>query len=255
MRVPPTNESRRRTLGLRVWLIGAVVLIIILLASLRGLAGFYTNYLWFHEVGFSADVARADRAPSSCPTIVFTRLLLRVDAREPRSSPTGSRRGRARWARKTRSSSATARTSRRTPAACAFAISAFFAFDRRQRRLVAVVGVDPLPQPRLVPPEATRSSTSDIGFYVFQLPFLRFVSQWLFVTLRARAARHRGVPLHERRHPAADAVPAGDAAGEGAPLGDPRADGVHEDRGSTSSPASSSCSRPAAPSTARPTPT
>ena len=69
----------------------------------------------------------------------------------------------------------------------------------------------------------------DIGFYVFQLPFLRFVSQWLFVSFVLVLLDRRGLPLRQRRHPTPDAVPAGDAAGEGAPLGDPRVDGVHED--------------------------
>src|SRR5438132_12613497 len=71
MRVPPTTEPRRRTFGLRAWLIGAVVLIVVLLASLRGLAGFYTNYLWFHEVGFSA-TWRGLIAAKLVPTLVFT---------------------------------------------------------------------------------------------------------------------------------------------------------------------------------------
>ena len=37
--------------------------------------------------------------------------------------------------------------------------------------------------------------------------------------VRDRVHRHRGRALPERRHPGADAVPAGDAAGEGAPVG------------------------------------
>ena len=45
-----------------------------------------------------------------------------------------------------------------------------------------------------------------------------------------RAHRDRGVPLPERRHPAAEPVAARHAAGEGPPLGDPRAHGADEDR-------------------------
>src|SRR5450432_3635699 len=71
MRVPPTNDTRRRSLGLRVWLIGAVVLIIVLLASLRGLARFYTDYLWFHEVGLSA-TWRGLIGAKLIPTLVFS---------------------------------------------------------------------------------------------------------------------------------------------------------------------------------------
>ncbi|MDQ1533121.1 MAG: uncharacterized protein QOF28_882, partial [Actinomycetota bacterium] len=71
MRVPPTTEPRRRSFGLRAWLIVAVVLIIILLASLRGLARFYTDYLWFHEVGFT-QTWRGLIAAKLVPTLVFT---------------------------------------------------------------------------------------------------------------------------------------------------------------------------------------
>jgi uncharacterized membrane protein (UPF0182 family) len=48
---PPRSRSpRRRTHRLRFWLIIAVVVIIVLLASLRTLATFYTNFLWFESV-------------------------------------------------------------------------------------------------------------------------------------------------------------------------------------------------------------
>ena len=53
MRVPSVPTCRRRSLGLRGWLIGAAVVLVILLLSLRGLARFYTDYLWFKEVGFA----------------------------------------------------------------------------------------------------------------------------------------------------------------------------------------------------------
>ena len=55
MRIPsdltadPTPRRRRRA---RWWLIGFVVVLIILLVSLRSLAGLYTDSLWFSSVGF-----------------------------------------------------------------------------------------------------------------------------------------------------------------------------------------------------------
>ena len=52
MRVPPV-QKRRRSFGIRGWLIGAVILLVVLLLSARGLARFYTDYLWFQEVHFS----------------------------------------------------------------------------------------------------------------------------------------------------------------------------------------------------------
>ena len=69
----------------------------------------------------------------------------------------------------------------------------------------------------------------DIGFYVFQLPFLRFIVDWLFAGLVIVSVRHRGRALPQRRHPLPEPVPAGDAASQGAPLGDSRRHGARED--------------------------
>ena len=57
MRVPPV-QTRRRSFGIRGWLIAAAVVVIVLLLSARGLARFYTDYLWFKEVALRAHVAR-----------------------------------------------------------------------------------------------------------------------------------------------------------------------------------------------------
>ena len=54
---------------------------------------------------------------------------------------------------------------------------------RRPRRGRPVEGVAPVPQPAVASAPATPSSTRDIGFYVFQLPFLKFVADWLFAAL------------------------------------------------------------------------
>jgi uncharacterized protein len=178
MRVPPTNELRRRSLGLRAWLIGAVVLIIVLLTSLRGLAGFYTNYLWFHEVGFSA-TWRGLIAAKLVPTVVFTLFffalmlvnLVIADRLAPRTRAMGPEDEIVERYR-----SYVAPYSGRVR----FAVSAFFAFVVGSgvssqwsewilfRNHVSFHQRDPL-------------FHRDIGFYVFQLPFMRFVSQWLFV--------------------------------------------------------------------------
>jgi len=42
VRVPPVQKSRR-SLGIRGWLIGAAVVLVILLLSARGLARIYTD--------------------------------------------------------------------------------------------------------------------------------------------------------------------------------------------------------------------
>ena len=51
MRAPTDMpRRRRRTPRSRVGLLVAVVVIFLLLTSLRSVAGFYTDYLWFKEV-------------------------------------------------------------------------------------------------------------------------------------------------------------------------------------------------------------
>ena len=62
MRVP--DQGERRSFRLRSWIIALVVVLVILLLSLRGLAGFYTDYLWFDSVGFGA-TWRACSGPGS----------------------------------------------------------------------------------------------------------------------------------------------------------------------------------------------
>ena len=55
MRIPSdltADPSPRRRRRARWWLIGFVVVLIILLVSLRSLAGLYTDSLWFSSVGF-----------------------------------------------------------------------------------------------------------------------------------------------------------------------------------------------------------
>jgi uncharacterized protein len=180
MRVPPTNDTpRRRTLGLRVWLIGAVVLIIILLASLRGLARFYTDYLWFHEVGFT-QTWRGLIAAKLVPTLVFSAFffvlmlvnLVIADRLAPRTRAMGPE---DEMVERYRSYVAPYAGRVR------FVISAFFAF-------VVGSGVSSqwsnwiLFRNHVSFHQRDPQFHRDIGFYVFQLPFLRFVSQWLFVS-------------------------------------------------------------------------
>src|SRR3954466_10358336 len=77
MRVP-TLEPRRR-FRFRGWIIGAIVLLVVLLFSLRGLAGFYTDYLWFDSVGFGGtwrQLLLAKFVPAVVFTVVFFGAML-----------------------------------------------------------------------------------------------------------------------------------------------------------------------------------
>src|SRR4051794_39833226 len=73
MRVTPTDVPRR-PLGLRGWLIGAAVVLVILLLSIRGLARFYTDYLWFDEVGFG-DTWRRLLSAKALPSLIFSSIF------------------------------------------------------------------------------------------------------------------------------------------------------------------------------------
>src|SRR5438045_7816935 len=76
MRVP-TAEGRRRPLGVPGWLIGVAILLIVLLLSLRGLARFYTDYLWFKDVGFS-HTWRALLSAKAVPALIFSAVFFVV---------------------------------------------------------------------------------------------------------------------------------------------------------------------------------
>src|SRR3954462_13537583 len=76
MRVTPV-EGRRRPFGLRVWLIVAAVVLIVLLLSLRGLAGFYTDYLWFKDVGYTR-TWRALLSAKAVPALTFSAVFFVV---------------------------------------------------------------------------------------------------------------------------------------------------------------------------------
>ena len=41
----------------------------------------------------------------------------------------------------------------------------------------------------------------DVGFYVFELPFIKFLLGWTFEALDRGAHRHHRRPLPQRRHP------------------------------------------------------
>jgi len=53
---PPQDMPRplkRRNRG-RILLVASALVVLVLITSLRGLAGFYTTYLWFDSLGFSS---------------------------------------------------------------------------------------------------------------------------------------------------------------------------------------------------------
>jgi uncharacterized protein len=168
----PTS-SRRFRIGL---LIGIVALIV-LIASLRGLAGFYTDYLWFESVGFTS-VFRGVLLTKILLSIVFIAIFFLMmfvnltiadrfapEEIEPaendelvvRYRETVFPRGRI----------------LRIAVSAVFALLAGTGADREWNnwdlfRYHVSFGVND--------PEYGR----DIGFYVFQLPFINFLLGWFF---------------------------------------------------------------------------
>ncbi|HEY4402378.1 MAG TPA: UPF0182 family protein [Acidimicrobiia bacterium] len=179
MRVP-TAQGRRRGFRVRGWIIAGVILLVILLFSLRGLAGFYTDFLWFDSVGQGGtwrELLSAKVVPALVFTVVFfvimlTSLLI-ADRLAPKYRSMGPEdelveryqnfvsdyQGRIR-----------------------IGVALFFA-------LIAGVGVSSQWQEWVLFTHRVDFGikdpqfNKDIGFYVFQLPFLRFIANWLFAGL------------------------------------------------------------------------
>src|ERR1700712_5039958 len=76
MRVP--TIERRRPSHVRYWIIGiAVAVLIVLLVSLRGLAGFWTDEMWFASIG-QGDTWRSLLLAKLVPAFVFTAIVFVV---------------------------------------------------------------------------------------------------------------------------------------------------------------------------------
>jgi uncharacterized protein len=178
MRVP-TAEPRRR-FRLRGWIIGAVGILVVLLFSLRGLAGFYTDYLWFDSLGQGStwsSLLAARVAPALVFTVVFFVIMFVNLVIADRLAP------------KYRSMGPEDELIARYQQVAApytmrirIGVSLFFA-------LIAGIGVSSQwKQWVLFTHYVSFHKTDpqfhkDIGFYVFQLPFLKFIAEWLFAGL------------------------------------------------------------------------
>jgi uncharacterized membrane protein (UPF0182 family) len=179
MQVTPV-EGRRRPFGLRGWLIVAAVILVVLLLSLRGLARFYTDYLWFKDVGYQ-HTWRSLLSAKIVPAVIFSVAffvamlvnLIIADRVAPRYRGTGPEdeiieryrsyvqpyAGRVR-----------------------VLVSLFFA-------LIMGTGVSAQWQRWILFSNSTSFGIKDeefhkdISFYVFRLPFLQFVAGWIFAAL------------------------------------------------------------------------
>jgi uncharacterized membrane protein (UPF0182 family) len=179
MRVP---QYERRRFRVRGWMIAAVVALLVLLFSLRGLAGFYTDFLWFDSLGQDETWRRllvAKIAPAFVFTIAFFVVMLANLVIADRLAPSlrlGPRTPEDEMV--TRYRQATERYTRRIR----IAVAIFFA-------LIAGIGVSAqwrewiLFNHRVDFGITDPQFDKDVGFYVFQLPFIRFIIDWLFAGL------------------------------------------------------------------------
>lgn len=177
-RGPGRGERRRRTSGRgRIILVLVAVALFLLVTSLRGIAGFYTDYLFFESLGLEG-VWRGVLGARIVLGLIFTGLffvlllanLIIADRLAPKFRPAGPEEElleRYHQAVGRRAGAV------RVGVALLFAVIAGSGVSSQWNSWILFThrvdfGItDPL-------------FDTDIGFYVFQLPFLSFVVNWLF---------------------------------------------------------------------------
>ena len=181
--LPPSERARRpgRTLRSgRLVLALAIVVLLLALVSARGVAGFYTDYLWFDSLRFTSVWSGVLFAKVSLvlalTAVLFALLwanLIVAQRLAPAVRPPGP---------EEQALTEVHALLERRPAVVRVVISLVFAFllglsgagrwnDWILFRNRVDFGVsDPL-------------FDRDIGFYVFQLPFLSFLTNWAFIAL------------------------------------------------------------------------
>jgi len=178
VRVPPVQK--RRSFGVRGWLILAAFIIVVLLLSARGLARIYTDYLWFKEVHFSHTwraLIEAKLFPALLFSVVFF-VALYVDlVIADRLAP---------LARSAGPEDEIIERYRNVVVPYAgrirLVVAAFFS-------IVMASGVSSEWRDWVLFSNATNFGVKDpqfhrdIGFYVFRLPFLEFIAGWTFAAL------------------------------------------------------------------------
>ncbi|HVN51533.1 MAG TPA: UPF0182 family protein, partial [Acidimicrobiales bacterium] len=182
MRAPTDMPRRRRRTSSRsrVLIVVAIVVLFLLITSLRGVASFYTDYLWFDNLHLSSvftGILSAKIALGTIFTLTFAVLcfisLTVADRTAPTFRPTGPE-----------DELLNRYHDFVAPRAWLVrgAVSLFFG-------LIAGVGQASLWQQWILFTHAqsfgVKDATfhTDVGFYVFRLPFLVGVEQWLFDSL------------------------------------------------------------------------
>ncbi len=179
MRVP-TIERRRRPFRLRAWMILAAALLVVLLFSLRGLAGFYTDFLWFDSVGFGdtwRQLLLAKIVPATVFTIVFFGVMLANLIIADRLAPAARTAGpEDEMIERYQHVVAPYQGRIRVVVAAFFALIAGGSVSGQWQQWI-------LFRNRVDFHVKDPQFHKDVGFYVFTLPFLRFIFEWAFAAL------------------------------------------------------------------------
>jgi uncharacterized protein len=176
----PTSDLPRRSVTRgRIWLVVAVVAFLFLLTSLRGIAGFYTDYLWFDALDLTsvwvgvlgAQVSLAVIFGALFFALLWANLFI-ADRIAPRFGPPGTEDELVdRYNELIGSRGPVVRV---VLALVLAFIAGLGVVGQWDAWILFRNGGDF----GVADPQFGR----DVGFYVFQLPFLRFVTDWLFAS-------------------------------------------------------------------------
>ncbi len=163
-----------------MWLIVAAILLLLLVTSMRGIARFYTDYLWFAEVGFGK-AWRSLLGAKIVPAVIFSAIFFVVmlvnlyiaDRVAPRGRPMGTE---DEIIEKYRTYVVPYAGRLRVGVAFFFAIVMGGGVSGQWRNWILFSNAVSFHQKD---PQFHR----DIGFYVFRLPFLEFAIGWTFAAL------------------------------------------------------------------------
>ncbi len=180
MRVPPIRRPSPGRFRVRAWMVVLVAVLLGLFLSARGLAGFYTDYLWFDSIGFGTTwrgLLWARFAPAAVFSVVFFVLMLLslsiADRLAPRTRALGPE---DEMLARYQQSVAPFAGRIRIAIAIIFAVLAGGSVAGEWQRWILFTHAQSF---GIKDPQFNQ----DIGFYVFRLPFLTFLFDWLFAGL------------------------------------------------------------------------
>jgi uncharacterized protein len=180
MRAPTDVPRRPRRIRGRLWILVALILVFILLTSLRSVASFYTDYLWFKELHFTS-VFRGVLVVQVVLALVFTALFFAImwtsltiaDRLAPRFRPVGPE---DELVARYREAIGPHAGKVRIIVSLVFALFAGIG-TRSQWNNWLLFGHS------VSFHQSDPQFHKDISFYVFQLPFIKFIVDWLFVAI------------------------------------------------------------------------